>query len=1492
MGDTPLVMLSMGVELSGVHEAGKVVVATMGDLNRLTDQYQQKTASAMGSQLSQVEQLARKVMEGAIADVRAADQRTAAYKTQNEELTKQIKLQDTQLAGGKVRIGQLEQELLLLRRQGEEVAKHGGELSKATGGLLAALTGSSMAGQVATGVLAGGGIGVVIRAAVEGLKHFLETMREVTKESSKLTQVENTFRRMAEGARKDPNAMLAEMQAKTEGLVSRMSLMQMATKAMSSHLGVSTTQMADLAGALVKLSEAKVTTATPAQAIERLTQSFARGRPEMLAYVAGLSNVDLRMINLSHSMTINEQLAARWQYAIKKIIDEANRIGDVPMTLEGLMERLSVSWKDLLLIFGEGFNLSPGMQLLGGVMKTLLGDVHSLEGGAERLGQKFGNAFSLLVLGIQGAFPALKNITEAVFHVLGAVGDVLGPAFGTGDVVGTQLREQTRSQSRKNEDTIEKAKRLHPAMMDAVTSVLGFTRAMDIATGLIELITRRLSDQFSGKAPLPSSEDELERTFDKKRRKYEDELASIDSKREANPHLSDTERANLDTREREISRALAGMTSEKRETLKHMRLPQSADAVAAQADKRYVTSLITAAQGLTGSAVGGVIPSSSAHEPENRQLEEKQIDERRKVQDAIVKVQKAGLVELKQLQLADIQDQKRRDEEGYKNGEESLEQHLATQKTLIQQAHRLQDAIDEEDFKAKVGVLRDQFKDLGEKRAIRVRVFGPKTEEVNEIDTQLKVAYGAYLERVKEHAVKVRQENSALQKDLLSEDEQGDQARIAEAKKNIDAQLKQTLDSIQARKAAVTKSYQQMQMTPEDYTKAQLLGIELTEEAERQHANATYAAGVKNPAAEAARLAEIALAVQKAKEQAAAVNVQAPIDVYQRTAQLAQMTEQKYQGAISVAQAQQNQEQVRVEQERYRDSLVALIPTLQAQRSELQNLPLEWAKANQLVDQYLEKLAKINIELRANPLTAEIGSAASILSSALGAQNTKFMQNLSQVAGKAAQTGAAATKFAQTGFMTQETPLGSSGYHIGGDVTTQSFIAGLQAAVSALASFISTITSAKSAIAGAFGGGVAGMGIGSAVGPAMTKAGGALGSLGPYMGLITGTVGALVGALTGSKTAQVINQINDLNISFKNIMQQFALNTDNLQWTITQLQGLLATAQQEQASSKKGSAQYQQTIDQYNDQIKQLQAQQNQIKIQMDEQVAILSEPIPGQGLLSNLQQIVTTYDQFAGAAQNATELAEATDYLTQSIQAYEYNLGTQLLQDNEQAIQDAIQLNDLTLQRQQMVLQFNDQVQSIMSQGVLTRQQTRAQSIGEQIQQLNVQYQQQLQTINEQIAADTYKVQTEQQVFNLATTRIGLELQLLAVQNAQTDQSMAQIAALQSVIAQLTSGNYTGAVAALLTAGAVVTNPAAGINAPQNALQALQGVGAAIVSTPASQASNAQTSYANFMSAMAAAMADNMSNSAATAYLEALYGSAYADRASMGYGGYQGQGL
>ena len=147
-------------------------------------------------------------------------------------------------------------------------------------------------------------------------------------------------------------------------------------------------------------------------------------------------------------------------------------------------------------------------------------------------------------------------------------------------------------------------------------------------------------------------------------------------------------------------------------------------------------------------------------------------------------------------------------------------------------------------------------------------------------------------------------------------------------------------------------------------------------------------------------------------------------------------------------------------------------------------------------------------------------------------------------------------------------------------------------------------------------------------------------------------------------------------------------------------------------------------------------------------------------------------------------------------------------MQDQTQAINDAIQLQDLLYQQQQDMLNYNNQVQSLLSQGVLTRQMTRAQSAGQQIEQLSVQYQMQMDALNEQISAEQYKVAAESQIFNLAQTRIGLENQLLAAQNAQTSYSMQQIAALQALVTQIQTGNLqTGPLGQLLGAIPTVTN-------------------------------------------------------------------------------------
>src|SRR5262249_22589410 len=148
----------------------------------------------------------------------------------------------------------------------------------------------------------------------------------------------------------------------------------------------------------------------------------------------------------------------------------------------------------------------------------------------------------------------------------------------------------------------------------------------------------------------------------------------------------------------------------------------------------------------------------------------------------------------------------------------------------------------------------------------------------------------------------------------------------------------------------------------------------------------------------------------------------------------------------------------------------------------------------------------------------------------------------------------------------------------------------------------------------------------------------------------------------------------------------------------------------------------------------------------------------------------------------NTEDLAAANEWLTRSLQQYSITVQEDFNQANEDAINDALKLNDLLFQRQQLIDQINDQIQGVLSQGVLGRQATRAQTAGEQIYQIKQAADRQLEQLNAQISATQYRVNAEQQIFSLASTRIGLETQLLTLQNAQTDKDMARIQALSDL--------------------------------------------------------------------------------------------------------------
>lgn len=833
---------------------------------------------------------------------------------------------------------------------------------------------------------------------------------------------------------------------------------------------------------------------------------------------------------------------------------------------------------------------------------------------------------------------------------------------------------------------------------------------------------------------------------------------------------------------------------------------------------------------------------------------------------------------------ADLDEDKKLDQQRYHDGEEDLREYLEKQRAMAFESTQVQRQellneyqlqrqqrtdqrdLETEQAKENVEVVKQRYEDLMAQPGANKEILGKKLEqELRPLQDKLEAIPEKYrnqeLVAQAQYGTKVVGLARQLASTLLQLQEQGDKDMYASHKKSLADMEKADLEDIAKHNQIMQTQLQAGVLSPEIFEPMMRKQAAARRDTKLQDAFLEYTApGVPRTDATMQVYLDKTEAAYKEFEEAEAKitddSVQRRFQYYQKKQSL---TEKEQGGRIDFLSglgdttAAQEAERQRINglQEYIRNlTTMEADPGLQRQSDLWYRITEEIQRAQGELHKYSQELT--NQQSTIGALAAIFGTLGGGIS---GTIQTKFGQNLGMVVSRAAASFNQTAQWSKglSGFGRigrEETTTDASGRTTtAGAKNVQDFVAGLGAAVGALTSFVSTIEASKSAVTGMLGGGISGANIGSMFGPV----GAAIGA----------GVGAILGGIVGNKNAQVTLRVNAFEADFRGIMQQFALNSNNLQNVISQISSLVQQIQIEKATSKKGGSQYQSLIDQYNQQLMQLQAQQEQIIIKMQEQVAVLSAPIAEQGLLGTIQQIIETYAQFSGAAKNATDLANANYYLVQSLQAYEQNLATQLLQDNQQAIQDAVQLNDLIYQRQAAVLSYNNTVQGILSQGVLTRQMTRAQTAGEQIQAANVQYQRQMEQLNEEIAAATYKVQAESTIFTLATTRIGLETQLLTLQNAQTNLSMQQIQALQNLVAQLASGNLAGgALGQLLASIPSVTNPAIGLGTPTNALQALMGLGEALT--------NQQTLQ----------------------LLELLFAGAYQDRASAGYGAFQAQGL
>lgn len=629
------------------------------------------------------------------------------------------------------------------------------------------------------------------------------------------------------------------------------------------------------------------------------------------------------------------------------------------------------------------------------------------------------------------------------------------------------------------------------------------------------------------------------------------------------------------------------------------------------------------------------------------------------------------------------------------------------------------------------------------------------------------------------------QANTTYAKSVSSDSE----GLFADQKATINAQADLTLTiqrtALAEQVDATKKAFQQNQIDSEEYYAER-------EEQIKKEADLVVAAEAKKVLTvreSAASQLKIEEALQKSQKEKSGFEANFPQEQYQNA--------QAYFGKqLGINSAQQGiasvtgigSDELKTQQEAI---LQSQISTLTLYNSQLDTTSQLWATIYQTILKAEQQLKQLQQEQSVNNsatslsggLLGAIGSAGSGLFT--GTFGKGFMQSLSAGAGFLKQSSGISQQW--TGDTGQDTKnvfsaLKQSIVDVShGDSGSFKELTGtLTTATEAIGGFAKVIASATSPLGGAFGGAQAGAGLGQSLG------------LGP-LGAIGGAAGgAILGAIVGQKQQQVQQDIVNIQLAARQMQEAFSAGSASLNSTIQTLQGLIATLTQEQSSSKKGSSQFQDLINQYNQQLAQLEAQQTQVIQQMTQQLASVSAPNAYQQWIQNIESVIQQYSQFAGAAQNATELAQANEYLTSSLQNIGQQMGDQLMQDEESAIQNALQLNQLYNQRNQLELQYLNQVQQIMSQGNLTRQRTQAQSAFSQLYDAQVNYSQQLDSINQQINLAQYQLSVEQQIFSLATTKAGLESQLLGLQEQGVNEDMQRIAALQNLLKTLGSSGYS----------------------------------------------------------------------------------------------------
>jgi hypothetical protein len=283
-----------------------------------------------------------------------------------------------------------------------------------------------------------------------------------------------------------------------------------------------------------------------------------------------------------------------------------------------------------------------------------------------------------------------------------------------------------------------------------------------------------------------------------------------------------------------------------------------------------------------------------------------------------------------------------------------------------------------------------------------------------------------------------------------------------------------------------------------------------------------------------------------------------------------------------------------------------------------------------------------------------------------------------------------------------------------------------------------------------------------------------------------GFFSAIGGFFTGLFTRGAKNAAKEISSQFDQIIAAFNTGSAKLGETIDRLEAERAAAIQRLSGKKGGRKELDQLLPQFDDAIAKLQAQQSAIFDAFDSRLNLLRTGEAFRDVAAAVQEAVAQFREYVDAG---GDLAKANEFLSLTLSDLRSRSAEQLASGETQAIEDALQLNDLLRQRQDLLTSSAEEERQILTRGVLERQRTVAQDKSVELEALRQSRDARLAELDQSIQIQQLKVDAESRVFTLAQDRVALEVRLLDLKAAEFDRETAQLAALKDIVAGIIPG-------------------------------------------------------------------------------------------------------